>query len=115
MNRLKITLVAAVALASTVNVFNANKSETLSDMALANVEALAGVEYDGECVEWADKNCWRSDQFSKTHGTDYYATCSGESTAGGKRECGAVSSYLPLSPYNSGTCLQCVATVNDVI
>ncbi len=41
MNRLKITLVAAVALASTVNVFNANKSETLSDIVLANVEALA--------------------------------------------------------------------------
>ena len=44
MNRLKITLVAAVALARTVNVFNANKSETVSDMALANVEALAEAE-----------------------------------------------------------------------
>ena len=44
MNRLKITLVAAVALASTVNVFNANKSETVSDMALADMEALANVE-----------------------------------------------------------------------
>ena len=51
MNRLKITLVAAVALASTVNVFNANKSETLSDIVLANVEALA--EDEGTL----DKDC----------------------------------------------------------
>lgn len=47
MNRLKITLVAAVALASAVNVFNANKSETLSEIALANVEALTNYEFGG--------------------------------------------------------------------
>ncbi len=51
MNRLKITLVAAVALASAVNVFNANKSEILSEIALANVEALA--EDEGTL----DKDC----------------------------------------------------------
>ena len=37
----KATLVAVVALISGINVFNAQKSESLSDIALANVEALA--------------------------------------------------------------------------
>ena len=35
------TFVVAVAMISAINVFNANKTETLSDIALANVEALA--------------------------------------------------------------------------
>ena len=37
----KAILVAVVALISGINVFNVQKSESLSDMALANVEALA--------------------------------------------------------------------------
>ena len=46
----KATLVAVVALISGINVFNAQKSESLSDIALANVEALAEEEwYDGVC------------------------------------------------------------------
>ena len=37
----KATLVAVVALISGINVFNAQESEPLSDIVLANVEALA--------------------------------------------------------------------------
>ena len=41
---IRATFVTAIAMACGINVFNAQKSETLSDVALANVEALA----DGE-------------------------------------------------------------------
>lgn len=47
----KVTLVAVVALIGGINVFNAQKSDSLSDIALANVEALAE-------EEWYDGNCW---------------------------------------------------------
>ena len=43
---IKVTLVAVVALISGINVFNAQKSESLSGMALENVEALAQGEVD---------------------------------------------------------------------
>ena len=47
---IKIALFAVVAIVGGVNVFNAQKSESLSDVALANVEALAEEEwYDGVC------------------------------------------------------------------
>jgi len=45
---LKVAFVAAVALVSGINVFNAQKSEVLSDIVLANVEALADNESDSE-------------------------------------------------------------------
>lgn len=38
---MKVAFVAAIALMSGINVFNAQKSEVLSDIVLANVEALA--------------------------------------------------------------------------
>ena len=41
---MKVTFVAAIALVSGINVFNAQKSDVLSDIALANVEALANSE-----------------------------------------------------------------------
>lgn len=41
---LKIAFVAAVAMIGGINVFNAQKPETLSDVAMANVEALANNE-----------------------------------------------------------------------
>ena len=41
---LKAAFVAAIAMVSGINVFNAQKSELLSDVALANVEALADAE-----------------------------------------------------------------------
>ena len=43
-NILKVAFVAAIAMVSAINVFNAQKSEMLSDVALANVEALADDE-----------------------------------------------------------------------
>jgi len=46
---MKVAFVAAIAMVSGINVFNAQKSETLSDVALANVEALAQSESDGIC------------------------------------------------------------------
>ena len=41
---LKFTLVIVVAIVAVVNVFNAQKPEVLSDVAMANVEALANDE-----------------------------------------------------------------------
>lgn len=43
-NILKVAFVAAIAMATGIQVFNAQKSEALSEVAMANVEALA----DGE-------------------------------------------------------------------
>ena len=58
---LKVAFVAAIALVSGVNVFNAQKSDVMSDIALANVEALASGEGGtsvkiclaiwGECID----------------------------------------------------------------
>ena len=42
----KISFVVAIAMIGGINVFNAQKSEALSDIALANVEALA----EGEVI-----------------------------------------------------------------
>lgn len=41
---IKVAFVAAIAMISGVNVFNAQKVNTLSDVVLANVEALANGE-----------------------------------------------------------------------
>lgn len=43
-NLLKVAFVVTIAMVSGINVFNAKKSESLSDIALANVEALASNE-----------------------------------------------------------------------
>lgn len=69
----KATLVAVVALISGINVFNAQQSDSFSDIVLANVEALAETEnsYTGliylkgelgsggciNCAEQFDSNC----------------------------------------------------------
>ena len=47
-NILKATLVAAFALIAGFNVYNSQKSEVISDLALANVEALASGETNGD-------------------------------------------------------------------
>lgn len=44
-NIIKVAFVAAIALVGGINVFNSQKSENLSDVVLANVEALA--EFEG--------------------------------------------------------------------
>lgn len=43
---IKVAFVAAIAMVSGVNVFNAQKVNALSDITLANVEALAQTEID---------------------------------------------------------------------
>ena len=43
---LKATIVASFALIAGMNVYNAQKSDVMSDLALANVEALAGCEWN---------------------------------------------------------------------
>ena len=43
-NIIKVALVAVVGLIAGINVFNAQKTDVLSDIALANVEALADDE-----------------------------------------------------------------------
>jgi len=50
-NILKVTLVAAFALIAGFNVYNAQKPETMSGLALANVEALAS----GEGGSWTGR------------------------------------------------------------
>ena len=47
---LKIAFVAAVAMVSGMNMFNDQKLETLSDVAWANVEALADEEVQSDCI-----------------------------------------------------------------
>ena len=59
---IRATFVTAIAMVCGINVFNAQKSETLSDVALANVEALANDENQHpEFVITCDYNpgiCW---------------------------------------------------------
>ena len=58
-NILKATLVAAFALIAGFNVYNSQKSDVMSELALANVEALAGGEWGtGFNCRWADGNYW---------------------------------------------------------
>ena len=58
---------AAIAFVSGINVFNAQKSETLSDVAMANVEALAQSENSGEFDCWWDsmdyKICYKGGDY----------------------------------------------------
>lgn len=54
---IKVTFVAAIAMIGAINVFNANKTETLSNIALANVEALANPEIEIAFCIVADMKC----------------------------------------------------------
>lgn len=51
-NLIKVVFVAAIAMVSSINVFNAQKSEPLSEIALANVEALANFSIRGFEEDW---------------------------------------------------------------
>ena len=48
---MKVAFVAAIAMVGGINVFNAQKLEVLSDVALANVEALAQSETSDEFIK----------------------------------------------------------------
>lgn len=52
-NILKATLVVAFALIAGMNVYNAQQSDIMSDLVLANVEALARNE-----ISNCDNGCW---------------------------------------------------------
>ena len=65
-NIIKAAFVVAIAMVSGINVFNAQKTETLSDTVLANVEALAEEEASGPCLEV----CHRYDGWSCTRITN---------------------------------------------
>ena len=67
---LKVAFVAAIALVSGINVFNAQKSETLSDVALANVEALANDD-DGNWYCVGDVDICYEDKEGKLKGKHY--------------------------------------------
>ena len=69
-NIMKAAFVAAIAMVSGINVFNAQKTEALSDVALSNVEALAEGESDLSQAVWNREdytldngtpaaNCWK--------------------------------------------------------
>ena len=51
-NMVKVALVAVVGLIAGINVFNAQKLDVLSDVAMANVEALAQVQNSGSTITW---------------------------------------------------------------
>ena len=52
---IKVAFVAAIAMVGGVNVFNAQKAEVLSDVAMANVEALAQTETN---TTWRCSGFW---------------------------------------------------------
>lgn len=57
---IKVAVVVAIAMVAGINVFNAQKPEALSDVAMENVEALAGDENDYvnlPCVYLKDEHC----------------------------------------------------------
>lgn len=60
-NILKVAFVAAIAMATGIQVFNAQKTEVLSEVAMANVEALAAdkpeIWIGTPCMETPDNYC----------------------------------------------------------
>ena len=68
-NILKATIVAAFALIAGMNVYNAQKSDVMSGLALANVEALAHDENGFGC----DNGCVSNGNGCECHGWfEYY-------------------------------------------
>ena len=66
----KIAFVVAIAMVASINVFDAKKSEVFSDIALANVEALAGFSRgtDIPCYEGGERcNFKFNDASGKEH------------------------------------------------
>ena len=54
---MKATLIAAFGLFASYNVYSSQKSAEMSDMALANVEALADNEANGPCFGYGSVLC----------------------------------------------------------
>lgn len=62
---MKIAFVAAIGMVAGINVFNSQKSEVLSDIAKANVEALADNESDSDLA----KKQWNRHDYTLDNGT----------------------------------------------
>ena len=60
---IKSVFVVAIAMVAGINVFNAQRSEALSDVVLANVEALAsdsegsGIPWNGHTMDYQNSCC----------------------------------------------------------
>ena len=71
-NMFKVAIVAAIAMVCGVNVLNSQKSETLSEVALSNVEALASFVVNTDiCMSFPGKDCV---QLITTPSGSYYET-----------------------------------------
>lgn len=103
-NIIKVALVAVVGLIAGVNVFNAQKSDVLSDIALANVEALAYYEGGVVCPDAYDV---KDHQLSYTQRNGSFSVdISGFANILGKKipVVGAnAGSYISIT-YEIGTC-----------
>ena len=75
---LKVAFVAAIALVSSINVFNAQKSEKLFDMILANVDALAVLEDEHKYIERKEDSMQVWDDNTKTYKKITVIICEGE-------------------------------------
>ncbi|MEG0887034.1 MAG: NVEALA domain-containing protein [Bacteroides sp.] len=100
-----VMVVVVAAMASILCVHRREQVKLMSDVMMANVEALAQYESSGGCAEWVRKNCY--EVFSPEYGTDYYASCA-PTTMGGMAECGAVESHKPAGMSKVNDCLQCI-------
>ena len=73
-NIVKVAFVAAIAMACGLNVFNSQKSETLSEVALTNVEALAAAvaTHTLDCgqagLKMCEATCEKCDVTLKSYG-----------------------------------------------
>ena len=102
-------LLSAVLLAASIVtggyvIYTSQKEVELSDLAKANVEALASSE-STNCAEWTKKSCYTV--FTTEYGQDYYATCP-ETSVGGVGECGAIETHRPAGITLIHECLECV-------
>ena len=68
-NILKVSLVAAFALFAGYNVYSSQKSDVMSDLVLANVEALASSEGSG------DRKCYNTITTQEGSQIRYCGTC----------------------------------------
>ena len=73
-NFMKVAFVAAIAFVSSITVFNSQKSELeLSDIALANVEALASGE-NSNCSGGSGYRRWNTDSWFSSE-QEFYDCC----------------------------------------
>lgn len=101
---IKVAFVAAIAMVSGVNVFNAQKVNALSEIALANVEALAQGENMTDCPEMYDV---KNHQLSFTQRTGEFTVDSGGEITimGRKYPVGGASAGMHITlTYELGNC-----------